>query len=147
TDVMAALVTRVGLGTQFVSVPAAVPSPEAVAAIREADIIVGCLDNYHARADLQQLAWRLLIPYIDIGLRIDPDRREALPDAWIGGNVSTLLPGSHCLWCAGYLTQAKLDLETGGRDRSYLHSGPGAAQVVSFNGVLASQAVSEVLQL
>jgi hypothetical protein len=147
TDVLATLVRHVNLGAQFVPVSAAVPFPEAVAAIREADIIVGCLDNYHARADLQQLAWRSLIPYVDIGLRIDPDQREARPDSWIGGNVNTLLPGSHCLWCLEYLTQAKLDGETGGRDRSYFQSRSGAAQVVSLNGVLASQAVNEVLQL
>jgi hypothetical protein len=147
TDVLAALVKRVDLGAQFIAVPAAVPFPEAVAAIREADIIVGCVDNYHARSDLQQLAWRSLIPYVDIGLRIDSDQREARPESWVAGNVSTLLPGSHCLWCSEYLTQANLDGETGGRDRSYFQSRGGAAQVVSLNGVLASQAVNEVLQL
>jgi hypothetical protein len=148
-DVLDDLVNRVGLGTEYIPIRAKLPSPEAVAAVREADVIVGCIDNYHARADLQSLAWRLLIPYVDIGLVIDPKTREhpSGRDWWIAGNVYTLLPGSTCLWCTDFLTKAKLGVETGGRERSYLRDGGGAAQVVSLNGVLASQGVNEVLQL
>ncbi len=148
-DVIADLVDRIGLGTEYVPINAKLPSPEAVAAVREADVIVGCVDNYHARADLQSLAWRMLIPYVDIGLVIDPKIREHSGgrDRWLAGNVYTLLPGSTCLWCTDFLTQIRLDAETGGRERSYFREGGGAAQVVSLNGVLASQAVNEVLQL
>ncbi len=148
-DVLADLVARIDLGTEFVPIRAKLPSHEAVQAIRDADVMVGCVDNYRARADLQALAWRFLIPYIDIGLIIDPEQRHHPDrrDNWIAGNVYTVIPGSTCLWCTGFLTRAKLDAETGGRDPSYVRDSPGAAQVVSLNGVLGSQAATEVLQL
>jgi len=65
----------------------------------------------------------------------------------IGGNIATFIPGSFCAWCIELLTEAKLAAETGGRPKSYFKGSSKQAQVVSFNGVLASQAVSEVLQL
>jgi len=112
-------------------------------ALKRCDIVVGCVDNYHARADLQELAWRYLIPYVDIGALIRP----AKTGITIGGHVGTFVPGSFCQWCIGFLSQAKLEAETHGRPRSYFEASDKEAQVVSFNGLLASQAVSEVLQL
>ena len=107
------------------------------------------LDRSQVTFDLQEICWRFLIPYVDVGLLIDSEfqNMEVEGGHWIGGNVYTLLPGSACLWCTGFLTDSKLAAETGGRNRSYLRNAPAAAQVVSFNGVLASQAVSEALQL
>jgi hypothetical protein len=64
--------------------------PAVLGILKTAAVIVGCVDNLHARADLQELSWRLLIPYVDIGVNIraikDPepggaarhDRRECL---------------------------------------------------------------------
>jgi hypothetical protein len=51
------------------------------------------------------------------------------------------------LWCCGFLSDEKLALELNGPNRSYFQNRTGEAQVVSFNGVVASQAVIEVLQL
>ncbi|MBK8229366.1 MAG: ThiF family adenylyltransferase [Candidatus Eisenbacteria bacterium] len=149
TRVSAEVVNRIGLGSEFVPVQSRVPSNEAVAAILSADVVLGCVDNLHARADLQTLAWRHLIPYVDIGLRIEEGYREnrALARSWIGGQIMTLVPGSACMWCMGYLSDTKLRSELGGRERSYLGQTPGTGQVVSLNGVLASQATTEVLRL
>ena len=148
-DVMRRLVRRVGTGSRFLCIPVKVPEPEAVEALKAADIIVGCLDNLHARLDLQDLAWRFLIPYVDIGVSIRPieDVRDGGPRVVIGGNVITLIPGGFCLWCCGFLSEEKLALELSGPNRSYFQNGQGEAQVVSLNGIIASQAVSEVLQL
>jgi hypothetical protein len=126
-----------------------VPEAVAVEAIKHADIIVGCLDNLHARLDLQELSWRFLIPYVDIGVSIRPveDAGESDPRVSIGGNVITLIPGGFCLWCCGFLSEEKLALERNGPNRSYFQNRTGEAQVVSFNGIVASQAANEVLQL
>lgn len=51
------------------------------------------------------------------------------------------------MFCNGQLSQEKLDAETGGRPRSYFQGTDKQAQVVSFNGLLASAAVNEVLQM
>jgi hypothetical protein len=51
------------------------------------------------------------------------------------------------MWCCGFLSKEKLDAELAGLNRNYFENRAGEAQVVSLNGVVASQAVTEVLQL
>jgi molybdopterin-synthase adenylyltransferase len=145
TRVMAQLVRRINPNVLFTPVPFTVPEQPTLDALKASDIIVGCVDNYHARADLQTLAWRYMIPYVDIGLLIRPV--DETGDITIGGDVATLIPGSFCKWCIGHLSQAFLDAETGGRPKSYFKGADKQAQVVSMNAVLAGQAVTEVLQL
>lgn len=145
TQVMAALVRRINPEVTFTSVPFPVPEQRTIDAIKASDIIVGCVDNFHAREELQALAWRYMIPYVDIGLLIRPV--EETGTISIGGHVATFIPGGFCKWCIDYLTKEKLDAETGGRPKSYFKGADKQAQVVSMNGVLASQAVTEVLQL
>jgi hypothetical protein len=125
------------------------PQPEALEALKTADVIVGCLDNLHARADLQEISWRFLIPYVDVGVNVRAinDPEPGGPHVAIGGNVLTLIPGGFCMWCCGFLSKEKLDVELVGPNRNYFENREGEAQVVSLNGVVASQAVTEVLQL
>jgi hypothetical protein len=99
---------------------------------------------------------RYCIPYVDIGLGLYPrDSEDELSEiASISGNVFAAVPGGACLWCTGFLTEKKLQLEAGDADRSYLRTSlatrakrDSAAYVSSFNGVLANLAVADVLQL
>jgi len=145
TSVMARMVRRINRRVKFTGVPHHLPRQPAIDALKESDIVIGCLDNYHAKADLQELAWRYMIPYIDIGMLIRPDKQSR--QITIGGNVLTLIPGGFCQWCNDFLSEEKLKEETGGRPRSYFEGSKKQAQVVSFNGTLASQAVTEVLKL
>jgi ThiF family len=148
-DIFQSLARRIGLGNQVRRVRAAVPDVEAVEALKSADVIVGCVDTLFARSDLQELASRFLIPYLDIGATIRPIPDEASGDfrVAIAGNVFTFVPGSFCLWCCGFLTDEKLHFEQNGPTRGYFEKNHQEAQVVSFNGLLASQAVSELLQI
>ena len=118
--------------------------------LKRSDAIVGSV-NLHARADLNEIAWRYCIPYVDIGLASSVDERsraEIKPLSGISGNIFTALPGGPCLWCTGFVSKEKLDLETGGRGRSYLRTADGANVFVApFNGTLASEAAAEVLRL
>jgi molybdopterin-synthase adenylyltransferase len=145
TVAMAELVKRIDKHVKFTGIPYDVPRQQAMDALKEADIIVGCVDSLHSKKEVQELAWRYLIPYIDIGVLIRPMTAEG--NISIGGNVITCLPGKFCLWCVGHITQQGLDNETGGRPKSYFKGTGKQAQVISFNGIVASQAVSEVLQL
>jgi hypothetical protein len=149
TDVMARLVRAIGTGSRFVGVNALVPEPAALEALAGVDVIVGCVDNLHARADLQEIALRHLIPYVDVGVSVRAlDGPPEAPRATIGGNVFVFIPGGFCAWCCGFVTEDKLRAERGGRDdRSYFQNRTGQAQVISFNAVVAGQAVSEVIQL
>lgn len=141
---------------RFTPVNALVPEKTAIEALKGADVIIGCVNNLNARADLQDIAWRYCIPYVDIGLGlypVDPDDGSS-EIAAISGNVFTAVPGGACLWCTGFLTEKKLEMEGGGANRSYLRTKLAlqkgqqtAAYVTSFNGVLAGLAVSDVLQL
>jgi hypothetical protein len=149
TMIMRRVVKRVGLSSRCRTIEERVPGPAAVEALKTVDVIVGCLDNLHARADLQELSSRFLIPYIDVGVNIraikDPEPDG--PHVTIGGNVLTLIPGGFCMWCSGFLSREKLDAELKGPNRNYFENRDGEAQVVSLNGLVASQAVTEVLQL
>jgi hypothetical protein len=141
---------------RFTAVDALVPEKPAAEALKRADIIVGCVNNLNARADLQEIAWRYCIPYVDIGLGLYPlDPNDDLSEiAAISGNVFRAIPGGPCLWCTSFLTDEKLQMEAGGTDRSYLRTSLGkrkkpspGVHVASFNGVLAGLAASDVLQL
>jgi hypothetical protein len=148
-DIFHRLVRKIGLGGQVRRVRAAVPDRDAVEALRHCDVIVGCVDTLFARSDLQELASRYLIPYIDIGaaIRVVPDAASSAPRIVVAGNIFTFIPGSFCLWCIGMLSPQKIAAEQNGPTRGYFEKNTQEAQVVSFNGLLASQAVTEVLQL
>lgn len=135
----------------FTGIKARVPEKSALEALKRADIIIGCVNNLHARADLNEVAWRYCIPYIDIGIRLTIDERapaDPRPLTAIPGNHFTAIPGGPCLWCTEFLTEKKLDKETEGRGRPYLQDLTGRDAFVSpFNGTLASEAAAEVLRL
>jgi hypothetical protein len=59
----------------------------------------------------------------------------------------TFVPGNFCLLCCGFLSSAKIEAEQNGPTRGYFEKQKQEAQVVGFNGILASQAVTEALQL
>lgn len=107
-------------------------------ALAECDIIVGGLDSYRERAELEGFCRRLLIPYIDMGM----DVHEVDDQFAIGGQVILSTPGCPCLWCLGVLTEERLALEA----QDYGAAG-GKPQVVWPNGVLASLAVGLLIQL
>jgi len=148
TTTMGRLVREIGGASRFVPVPARVPEPAALDALRRADVIVGCVDNLQTRADLQEFAWRHVVPFVDVGVGIRARAGTATePRVGVGGNVLVLLPGGFCMWCCNFLSEEKLRNELQGRTRSYFENKSGEAQVISFNGVVASQGVSEIIQL
>lgn len=146
TDVMKRLVKGINSKIKFTSVFNKIPEQEAINQMKRADIVIGCVDSLFARHDIHELCLRYVIPYIDIGLLIRPERNES-KECNIGGNVFTTIPGSICMYCWGFLSEDRLNEETNGKPRSYFLESQKQAQVVSFNGLLASAAVNEVLQL
>ena len=149
------LVSRINPHCTFRAIKAEVPSKSAVEALRDVDIVVGCVNNLQARADILEIAGRYGIPYVDIGfaMGVDDSVAEGMQLKSLAGNVFTVMPGGPCMWCSGFLTKEKLAKELGAPDRSYVKqrgsngASEHAAMVVSFNGLLASSAVTEILQL
>ena len=111
---------------------------DATEALAECDIIVGGVDSYRERSELEAFCRRMMIPCIDMGMDV-----HDLGDQFaIGGQVILSSPGGPCLWCLGVLTDARLEQEA----QKYGAAG-GKPQVVWPNGVLASFAVGLVMQL
>lgn len=121
------------------------PSARTIASLKGADVVVACLDRFDAREAVNALCRRHLIPLVDIGMSItSTGERLAKAD----GQVIVSLPGEPCLRCF-FLTDALLAWERKHRPPGY-DQNPDAAgdpQVVSMNGVLASEACNCVLDL
>ena len=121
------------------------PSREAIAALKDADIVVACVDRFDAREAVNAFCRRHLIPLVDIGMSITSvGERLARAD----GQVIVSLPGESCLRCF-FLTDALLEEEREHRPPGYDRNADAAGdpQVVSMNGVLASEGCNCVLDL
>lgn len=103
------------------------------------DVIVGAVDDFQQREQLERFARRHLIPYVDIGM----DVHELGPGNFlVSGQVILSSPGGPCLRCCGFITDERLAQEA----RRYGAAGS-RPQVVWANGVLASTAMGLVTQL
>lgn len=113
---------------------------KATEALKSADVIVGALDSFRERDELERFARRYLIPYIDLGMDVHslPGRAGFL----VSGQVILSSPGGPCLRCCGLVTDERLKEEA----NRYGAAG-GQPQVVWPNGVLASAATGLVTQL
>ena len=111
---------------------------EASDRLRACDIIVGGLDSVRAKADLEAFCRRLMIPYIDLGMDVHMDGENFL----VSGQVFLSMPSMPCLRCFNIVNDKALEAE----GRNYGAAG-GKPQVVWSNGVLASTAVGQIVQL
>ena len=128
-----------------VKVPHRFPSAEAIAALKEVDVIVACADRFDVRENINAFARRYLIPLVDIGLAI-VSSGERLRRA--DGQIAVAVPGRPCPRC-WLITDAVLAHEREHRPPGYDQNpnAPGEPQVVSMNGTLASEACNCVLDL
>lgn len=107
--------------------------------LKLSNVIVGAVDDFQEREQLERFARRHLIPYVDIGM----DVHELGPGKFlVSGQVILSLPGGPCLRCCGLITDARLAEEA----RRYGAAGS-RPQVVWANGVLASTAMGLITQL
>ena len=99
--------------------------------LRDCQIVIGCVDSYKGRQELEIVCRRYLMHYIDIGMDVHGKERPV-----IGGQTILSSPGGPCMKCMGFLTDEKLAQEAA------LYGNAGARpQVIWPNGVLASTAV------
>ncbi len=107
--------------------------------LRGCDIIVGCVDTFSARHELEVFSRRYAIPYIDIGM--DVRQVDGEPPR-MAGQVILSMPGQACMTCLGFLSPGRLATEAA----KYGDTG-GRPQVIWPNGVLASTAVGVMVDL
>ena len=105
--------------------------------MRECQIVLGGVDSYKGREELEIACRRYLVHYIDVGMDVHGADRPV-----IGGQIILSSPGGLCMRCMGFLTAEKLAKETA----RYGDAGA-RPQVVWPNGVLASTAVGLAVDL
>lgn len=103
------------------------------------DLIMGAVDSFIERDELERFARRHLIPYIDVGMDVHNISEDGF---LISGQVILSIPGSPCLRCCNLITDTKLKLEA----ERYGSAGD-RPQVIWPNGVLASSAVGLAIQM
>jgi molybdopterin-synthase adenylyltransferase len=110
----------------------------AASALCECDIVVGCLDTFDGRLQLEAFSRRYLMPYIDLGM----DVYETDGGFGIAGQVALSMPGGPCLKCMNVIQE-----EWRAREAADYGAAGGRPQVVWPNGLLASLAVGVLVQL
>ncbi|MGO9662486.1 MAG: ThiF family adenylyltransferase [Polyangia bacterium] len=117
------------------------------------DVVVSCVDRQTPRAMLNRLAYRYLVPVIDLGTVFRVDAMGTIVgDA---GRVVVVGPGRPCLGCWGHIDPHALRIEAlSAEDReSQTQEGyiEGAVEaqpsVIAFNTAVAGAGVTELLRL
>jgi hypothetical protein len=134
------MINAISPTTNTVPIAEMFPTPKLVEHLRDVSVIVSCVDDLHARDELNRFALRFGVPLIDLGTTITQE------PFGVDGHVSSVMPEGHCLWCAGHVSDHLLAVEGEAARRGKYGVG-GQPQVVSFNGLLAGAAVNELLKI
>jgi molybdopterin/thiamine biosynthesis adenylyltransferase len=151
-DVSARYARAIGLVRQ-VECHRAFLGPEHDPLLASCDVVVSCVDRQTPRAILNRLAYRSVVPVIDLGtvFRVDA-QGMIIADA---GRVVVVGPGRPCLACWGHLDPHALRIESlPDADReAEIRAGyiEGAEEpqpsVVAFNTFVAGAGVAELVRL
>lgn len=74
-------IARAGLGTKVYGHRALTDAPDAVAALVDCDVLFGCVDTAFGRYHLECIASAYLIPYFDVGVRLEADGQGGIQSA------------------------------------------------------------------
>jgi molybdopterin/thiamine biosynthesis adenylyltransferase len=144
---------NIGLSTHLVPLKGAVTEVSIARELKHCDIIFGCTDDEWGRAVLTRVAAYYLIPVFDMGVQIDSNNGHIKS---VRGRVTTLIPGSPCLFCRGIVTADGIEAEVLSktnpeeykkrRKEGYIPELPGTAPaVIMFTSTVAASAVCEML--
>ena len=153
-DVLARAIGLMGFNTEVVPIRHNLIDPMVLRMVAECDIVFGCMDGHEGRYFLNKLAAFYLLPYIDIGVRLDADGKGGIDR--ICGSIHFLQPDRSSL-----LSRRAINLERV-RSEGLRRTNPDAyaeqlrakyilgAQeerpaVISVNMLAASLAVNELL--
>ena len=77
--------------------------------LRECNAIIGCVDSFGQREQIERFSRRFMIPYIDVGMDVSGQEGRY----FITGQSILSLPGHACMRCMGFLTEEVLAREAG----------------------------------
>lgn len=136
TDIAARTIKRINPNAKIVKRP--VKWQEAIEDLKACDFILGAVDSFRERDELESFCRRNLIPLADIGMTVT---KVGPRNYQVSGQVMLSLPGMLCLHCLNILNPKRI------RQEGDNYGAAGAQpQVVWANGTLASIAVGMVVQ-
>lgn len=80
-DVVKRSIDAMGLGTIVETFDSDLRTPEAIRAVGGCDVVFGCMDGVEGRHILNRLTAFYLLPYFDLGVRLDADGKGGIEQA------------------------------------------------------------------
>ena len=153
-DVAARAIRAMDLGTVVETYPSSLFDPNTVRAVAGCDVVFGCMDSIDGRHLLNKLATFYLLPYFDLGVKLEADGRGGVDQ--VCGTVHYLQPGGSSLLSRHVYTMdqvraAGLYRTDPAAYRAQLDDGyirgvqEDRPAVVQLNSLLASLAINEFL--
>jgi molybdopterin/thiamine biosynthesis adenylyltransferase len=80
-EAMARAIAAMGFGTDLEIIPENLATPRAVKAVAECDVVFGCMDGVEGRHLLNRLAAFYVLPYFDVGVRLEANGHGGIDEA------------------------------------------------------------------
>ncbi len=153
-EVMARAIAAMGFGTELDIIAEDLATPRAVKAVAECDVVFGCMDGVEGRHLLNRLAAFYVLPYFDVGVKLEADGQGGVKEAC--GAVHYIRPDGATLqdrkvYTADQLKAAGLRRTDPKAYQEQVKAGyiRGVAEdrpaVISINMQMASTAINEFL--
>ena len=153
-EVAARAISSMGLGTVVEKYPTSLFDPATVIAVANCDIVFGCMDSVDGRHLLNKLATFYLIPYFDLGVKLEADGNGSVNQ--VCGTVHYLKPGGSSLLsrrvytmeqvrAAGLMRTDPVAYRTQLKDGYIRGVQEDRPAVIQLNSLIASFAVNELL--
>lgn len=153
-EVLCLALSNIGLATRIEPLVANLVSRAAVEAVSSCDVAFGCMDSAEGRHVLNRLAACYLLPYFDMGVRLEADGQGGVSQ--VCAAVNYVQPDGPSLLSRGVYTLARVEAEALRRvspdqyeqqlKEGYIRGVPeDRPAVISVNGLAASLAVNEFL--
>ncbi len=153
-DVAGDAIKSIGLGTHVESYASTLFTVDAVQAIASCDIVFGCVDSIEGRFFLNKLAAFYVLPYIDLGVRLEADGQGSVQQ--VAGSVHFLRPDGSSLLSRHVISLEQVRAEGMRRTnpieynkqvkegylRGVVEDRPA---VIQLNSLIASLAINELL--
>jgi hypothetical protein len=109
-DVLGDAVERTGLGTKVIRLPNNLWDPDVINAVAQCDILFGCMDTIDGRYLLNAISTYYIIPYFDIGVRLDAVRSGPKQGRIreVCGTINYLMPGRSSLMSRDLFTMRQV---------------------------------------
>lgn len=94
-DALKSSIEKLGLGTKVETFAKTIFERDVVEALADCDVLFGCVDSVDGRHLLNRLATFYMIPYLDLGVKLEADGKGGVEQ--VCGSVHYLKPGGSSL--------------------------------------------------